>query len=85
MTGGRMKKFVIVSIICGVGIALCNQINMFLAGVMESIIFYPVVNGAGMLLTSAAGLVIWRERFTKKQWVGFVMGAAAIFMLCGLF
>ena len=85
MRGARMKKFVIVSIVCGIGIALCNQINMFLAGAMEAIIFYPVVNGAGMLLTSAAGLVIWREKFTAKQWVGFLTGTAAIFLLCGLF
>lgn len=82
---GRWKKFVIVSIVCGIGIALCNQINMYLAGVMEAIIFYPVVNGAGMLLTSAAGLVIWKEKFSRRQWMGFVAGTAAIFLLCGLF
>lgn len=82
---GRIGKFIVVSIICGIGIALCNQINMYLAGVMESIIFYPVVNGAGMLLTSAAGLIIWKEKFTAKQWVGLATGAAAIFLLCGLF
>ncbi len=85
MSAGRMKKFIIVSIVCGIGIALCNQINMFLAGAMEAIIFYPVVNGAGMLLTSLAGLVIWREKFTVKQWAGFIAGTAAIFLLCGIF
>jgi len=85
MQPARLKKFVIVSIVCGIGIALCNQINMYLAGVMEAIIFYPVVNGAGMLLTSAAGLFIWREKFTVKQWLGFITGTAAIFLLCGVF
>ena len=83
--GAKLKKFVIVSIVCGIGIALCNQINMYLAGVMEAIIFYPVVNGAGMLLTSAAGLIFWKEKLSAKQWVGLVTGAAAIFLLCGVF
>lgn len=85
LSGAKLKKFVIVSIICGVGIALCNQINMYLAGVMEAIIFYPVVNGAGMLLTTAAGLIFWKEKLSKKQWLGLGTGAAAIFLLCGVF
>ena len=85
LSGAKLKKFVIVSIVCGIGIALCNQINMYLAGVMEAIIFYPVVNGAGMLLTTAAGLVFWKEKLSKKQWLGLVTGAAAIFLLCGVF
>lgn len=85
LSGAKLKKFVIVSIVCGIGIALCNQINMYLAGVMEAIIFYPVVNGAGMLLTTAAGLVFWKEKLSRKQWLGLVTGAAAIFLLCGVF
>lgn len=84
VTGAKVKKFTIVSIVCGVGIALCNQINMYLAGVMEAIIFYPVVNGAGMLLTTAAGLLFWKEKLSKKQWLGLATGAAAIFLLCGV-
>lgn len=85
INGVKVKKFVVVSIVCGIGIALCNQINMYLAGVMDAIIFYPVVNGAGMLLTTAAGLVFWKEKLSKKQWLGLVTGAAAIFLLCGVF
>ena len=81
----RLRKFTVVTIVCGIGIALCNQINMYLAGVMEAIIFYPVVNGASMILTTAAGLFIWKEKLSVKQWVGLVLGAAAIFLLCGVF
>lgn len=80
----KLKKFVVVGVVSGVGIALCNQINMYLAGVMDAIIFYPVVNGAGMLLTTAAGLILWKERLSIKQWIGLATGAAAIFLLCGV-
>jgi len=75
----------LVGLVGGFGIALCNQINMFLAGAMPSIVFFPIVNGAGMLLTSAAGIFIWKERFTNRQWFGMVTGAVAIFLLCNLF
>lgn len=83
-TPAKRKKFALIVVISGVGCAFCNQINMYLAGVMDAILFYPVVNGAGMLLTSAAGLILWREKLSRKQWCGMVMGAIALFLLCGV-
>jgi transporter family protein len=81
----KMRKFVICSVTCGIGIALCNQINMYLAGAMDSIIFYPMVNGASMILTAAAGIILWKERLSKKQWFGLVVGGVAILLLCNIF
>ena len=81
----KRKKLLLISLICGVGIALCNQINMYLAGVMNAMIFYPVVNGGSMLLTTAAGVLLWHEKPTRRQWFGLMIGGAAIFLLCGIF
>ena len=81
----RLRKFILFSIVCGIGIALCNQINMYLAGVMEAMIFYPVVNGGSMLLTTIAGVALWHEKPSARQWVGLAVGGAAIFLLCGIF
>ena len=78
----KAKKFAIVGIICGIFIAFCNQINMFLSGVMPSVVFFPVVNGAAMILTAIIGVLFLKERFSKKQWIGLVLGTAAIFLLC---
>ena len=85
LQSGRLKKLILFSVICGVGIALCNHINMYLAGVMQAIIFYPVVNGASMLLNTVAGVALWHEKLSKKQWLGLVTGGAAIILLCGIF
>lgn len=80
----KFKKFAIISFISGVGFALVNQINMYLAGVMDAIIFYPIVNGASMILTTAAGIILWKEKLSKRQWFGLVMGGVAIFLLCNI-
>ena len=80
----RFQKFVVFSIVCGIGIALCNQINMYLAGVMEAMIFYPVVNGGSMILTTIAGIAFWHEKPSARQWIGLAVGGAAIFLLCGI-
>ena len=85
LADGRVKKLIIFSVVCGIGIALCNQINMYLAGVMEAVIFYPVVNGGFMLLNIIAGVLFWHEKLSRRQWLGLVMGGAAIFLLCGIF
>ncbi len=84
LAAGRVRKLVIFSIVCGIGIALCNQINMYLAGVMEAVIFYPVVNGGFMLLNILAGVLLWHEKLSRRQWFGLIMGGAAIFLLCGI-
>ncbi|MGN1345239.1 MAG: EamA family transporter [Eubacteriales bacterium] len=79
---GKGKKFLIVGAVCGVFIAFCNQINMYLSGVMPSVLFFPVVNGGCMILTAFVGVLFLRERFSVKQWIGLVVGTAAIFLLC---
>ena len=84
LSADKVRKLIIFSIVCGIGIALCNQINMYLAGVMEAVIFYPVVNGGFMLLNILAGVLLWHEKLSRRQWFGLIMGGAAIFLLCGI-
>ena len=81
-TRGKTILYVLLS---GVGIGICNQINTYLAGAMPSIVFFPLVNGVAILFTLVIGLVFWKEKFTKKQWVGLTAGIASIVLLCGLF
>lgn len=80
------KKFsgavLVMMLISGVFIALANQINLYLSGAMDSAIFFPVVNGVGMLLAALTGIVFFREKFTVKQWVGMGLGTAAVLLLC---
>ncbi len=81
----KIRKFIWISVVCGIAIALVNQINMFLAGAMEAIVFYPVFNGSCMILTTAAGLVLFREKLSGRQKIGLVLGGIAIILLCGVF
>lgn len=82
---GRWRRFLLFGIVSGIGIAFCNQANLYLSGAMDSIIFFPVFNGGCMVLTTAAGILVWKEKLTVKQWVGLLMGAIAILLLCNIF
>lgn len=66
----------------GVFVALANQINLYLSGVMDAMIFFPVVNGAGLILSIAASAFLLKEKLTPVRWCGIAVGTLAIFVLC---
>lgn len=70
------------AVLSAVGIALPNKINMYLSGVMDSAIFFPLVNGGSLLLSLLAAIVLFRERPTRRQVIGIVIGLAAVLCLC---
>ena len=79
---GSLSSLLLYSLVCGGGIAFCNAANMYLSGVMDSIVLFPVLNGGSMILTTACGLLLWKEKLQKRQVIGLVLGIAAILLLC---
>lgn len=72
----------IILTLAGITIALNNIINLYLVGVMDSAVFFPVINGGHLILSTLAGVILFKERLTAKQWVGILCGIAATFFLC---
>ena len=69
----------------GFSAAVINKLNLFLSGVMESAVFFPIVNGGGLVLTTAAAVVFFRERLTLKQWIGLFLGILSVVFVCNPF
>ena len=44
-----------------------NKLNTYLAGVFESVVTFPCVNGGRILLTAILGAWIYREKMTVRQ------------------
>ena len=66
----------------GIAAALNNAINLRLAGTMNSAVFFPVVNGGGLVLTTAASVIFFHEKLTARQYVGLAAGIAAVLLIC---
>lgn len=66
----------------GVCSALNNIINLHLSGVMDSAVFFPIVNGGNMLLVTSLAAIIYKEKFSILQWVGIACGIASLLCLC---
>ena len=55
-----------------------NRLNLFLSGVLPSILFFPAVNGGCVLLTGVLSAGLLHERLTHRQMLGIGVGVAAL-------
>ncbi|MBE5752054.1 MAG: hypothetical protein E7357_06535 [Clostridiales bacterium] len=59
-----------------------HKLNLHLSGVMDSAVFFPIVNGGGLVLATITALIVFREKLTKKQWCGVIVGTLSVLCLC---
>lgn len=66
----------------GVCVAINNKLNLFLSGVMETSVFFPIANGGTVVLSTIAAFFLFKERLSKKRLVGLFIGVLSIILLC---
>jgi len=74
-------NFILALVICGVGVAGNNAINLYLSGVIDAAIFFPIANGVPLLCSLLVSFVLFKERLKKKQLWGLLVGIVAIVCL----
>lgn len=72
---------IILLILSGICIAANHKLNLYLSGVIESAVFFPIVNGGGLILSLIASLVYFKERLSVKKWLGIGVGIVALLLL----
>lgn len=73
-----VKPVLTVMLLVGIFSCIYNRLNIYLTGVMESVIFFPTFNGASVLAVFVLGMVLFKEKPTKLQTVGGTLGILAI-------
>jgi drug/metabolite transporter (DMT)-like permease len=48
---------------------------------MDAVIFFPAFNGGVVILSGVLSGLIFKEKLSKKQWIGFSLGLLAIFII----
>ena len=76
------RNLIVLFLLSGVCVALCHCINLYLSGVVAAAVFFPIVNGGALMLTTLASLFLFHERLSLTQWLGLALGAVATFLLC---
>lgn len=76
--GGFNRHIAAFGAVSGAAIGIYSIVNLSLAGMLDSMIYYPVANGGAMLLTVLASFVVFREPLDRYKIAGTVLG------LCGM-
>ena len=71
-----------IPIALGVMSAINHRLNLYLSGVMPSAVFFPIVNGGGLVLTTLSAVLLFKERLGKRQWLGVALGVLSVLCLC---
>jgi len=73
---------IVIFVVSGVCIALNNVLCLHLSGAMDSAIFFPVNNGASLILSILAGVLLFKEKLPLRCWIGVLFGTIATLCLC---
>jgi multidrug transporter EmrE-like cation transporter len=71
-----------IPILIGVMTAVNHKLNLYLSGVIPSAVFFPIVNGGGLVLTTVSAVLIFGERISARQWIGVGFGVVSVIFLC---
>lgn len=80
----HLVKKIIVPLCLGICVGLLNFLNLNLSGKLPSVILFPVYNVGSMLLSSLISALVYKDKPTKRQGIGFAIGIVAI-LIVGIF
>ena len=80
----KRLKWIFVALLglAGLSISLNHALNLYLSSVMESAVFFPLVNGGNLILVTLLSIVVYKEKLAVKQWIGLACGSIAVICLC---
>lgn len=81
----QIKSIAIIAILCGVLSCVYNRLNIYNSGVLPSIIFFPIFNGGLVITSFVAGEVVFKEKASKLQVAGVIIGILAILVISRFF
>ena len=76
------RKNVLLSVLCGACVFGANFLNLKLSGMLPSQLFFPLINGSSIVITSVISVLVFKEHLTKKQSVGLVGGILSLVAIC---
>ena len=80
-----IKRSAIFIILCGIVSCGYQRLNMFLTGVLSALIFFPVFNGMVIILSCLSGRILFKEKLSKKQLTGIIVGMFSIMLIGNVF
>jgi drug/metabolite transporter (DMT)-like permease len=74
------KRFLLPTLL-GVSVGVLNFLNLTLSGKLASVILFPIYNVGSMLLINLICALVYKEKMTVFQKIGFAVGIIAILII----
>ena len=72
---------ILVGLMMGVAGATGTLFLMLALAKMSGIVAFPVRNLGNVVLTGIVGIIFWKERLSKTQWMGILLSLVAISLI----
>ncbi len=79
------KWYIIVPIVGGAALGTCHVVNLLLSGMLDSAVMFPVVNLIPFAVSAVAATFLFKERISKRRFVGILIGVLATVFVTGVF
>ena len=76
------KRLIFFALLCGICTFGMNFINLRLSGLLPSQLFFPLINGSAIVISSLASLLLFKEKLTNRQLVGLGGGIVSLILIC---
>lgn len=77
----RFNKYIILALACGVVNAVNNLLVMVASGKIHASIMFPIISGGSILATAALAYFYYKEKLSKQQLIGILLGTASVVCL----
>lgn len=76
-----IKSGWLLGLICGVMNGIVNLFVMILSGKMPVALMFPLISAGGIIVTYIVSRFFYKEKLTKMQFAGFILGIASVVFL----
>ena len=79
--GERVRTLAAPALLCGILNGALNLFVMLAIATLSRSLFFPVLCAGSTVLNYLISVIIYKERFTRLQWSGMVLGVGALIFL----
>ncbi|MBR5307943.1 MAG: EamA family transporter [Clostridia bacterium] len=75
------RKQLVCILLLAISLVFANKINIFLAGALPGIIFFPVINGGTVMCSAVISGIAFGEKISRLAFAGIVLGISAMVLI----
>ena len=76
------KSAVLLGACVGITLGFFQCVNTLAMSLIPGSVYYPIYNCGTSLMLALIGAIVFKERFTLRQYIGIAIGVVAILLLC---